>query len=131
MKLEQPQPIRKPLPLTPLVDVVFLLLMFFMLTSNFTRFGSVKFDILKSSGAKASTSAPSNGVVIRVGEGADIRVNGQRVALSQLAATLNTFAEGGMEKAAMTATPQATVQDLVTALETARTSTLKSIVIAK
>jgi biopolymer transport protein ExbD len=131
MKLEQPQPIRKPLPLTPLVDVVFLLLMFFMLTSNFTRFGSVKLDFLRSSTAKTSTSAPSNGLIIRVGEGLDIRVNGRSVALSQLAATLNTFTDRGFERAALVATPDATVQDLVTVLETARTSTLKTIVIAK
>ena len=39
MKIAMPPPIRKPLPLTPLVDIVFLLLIFFMLSSNFLKLG--------------------------------------------------------------------------------------------
>lgn len=130
MRLAQPPAIRKPLPLTPLVDIVFLLLMFFMLTSNFTKFGSLKLDITKSSATASPAPANASGVIIRVDKDLDIRINGQHVALAKLASILNSFKDKGIEKAALRATPQATVQDLVTVLETARTSTLTSIVIA-
>ncbi|WP_371156432.1 biopolymer transporter ExbD [Jannaschia sp. 2305UL9-9] len=49
--------VRRALTLTPLVDVIFLLLLFFMLTSTFTRFGEIEVAAAASGagGAAATT----------------------------------------------------------------------------
>ncbi|PRY92880.1 outer membrane transport energization protein ExbD [Hasllibacter halocynthiae] len=44
--------------LTPLVDVIFLLLLFFMLTSTFTRFGTVPL----AAGGGGAAAAPAEGL---------------------------------------------------------------------
>ena len=41
--------------LTPLIDVIFLLLLFFMLSSTFSRFGEIKLDL---GGARDQNSVP-------------------------------------------------------------------------
>ena len=89
MRIEAPARIRRPLPLIPLVDVVFLLLMFFMLSSTFSKFGS----LMLASGASPSTAAsPASaadarkskipGVIISVSKGPLVRINGKCAARS-------------------------------------------------
>ena len=51
------QPRRRPISLTPLIDVVFILLMFFMLTSTFTRWKAVDLR-LPIAGSDASSEQP-------------------------------------------------------------------------
>ncbi|GAB4517272.1 MAG: hypothetical protein Tsb0019_16990 [Roseibium sp.] len=41
MRLDRPTRRQRPISLTPLVDVIFLLLLFFMLSSTFTTFGEI------------------------------------------------------------------------------------------
>jgi biopolymer transport protein ExbD len=135
MQIEEPGPIRKPLPLTPLVDVVFLLLMFFLLTSTFTKFGHMT---LESSGvgpdqssATAEKAPAMPGVVLRVARGPNLQVNGRYIELAGLPAELNAYEAKGVSRAVLVAAPGATVQDLVTVLEAGRTSHIGNILIAR
>ncbi len=131
MRLGTPPSIRKPIPLTPLVDIVFLLLMFFMLSSNFTKFSLL--DLQSSAGggsASANNSAAPTAIVLISGANA-ISVNGQTVALAALVEHLNGLRANGVLVAALRATPAATVQDLVTVLETARTSKISEIQVVR
>ncbi|MFN4155156.1 MAG: ExbD/TolR family protein [Paracoccaceae bacterium] len=49
---------RKPLSMTSLIDVIFLLLLFFMLSSTFTRFGDLPLTTA-SGGVTAATDTPA------------------------------------------------------------------------
>ena len=47
---------RRPVTLTPLIDIIFLLLLFFMLSSTFTRFAEV--PLMNAGGGAAEGAAP-------------------------------------------------------------------------
>ncbi len=53
MHISEPLPARRRISLTPLIDVIFLLLMFFMLSSTFARFADL--DVARQS----ATPGPS------------------------------------------------------------------------
>lgn len=94
MPLRSPQRKRKMLSMTSLIDVIFLLLLFFMLSSTFTKFAEVQ---LSSGGAgdRSSGGDPTEPpVLLRLGA-EDIRVNGKLVELSGLAPHLRGLARGG------------------------------------
>ena len=77
--------VRRRMSLTPLIDVIFLLLLFFMLSSTFVRFGEIEL-----SSATAGSGQPGD-VVERsfVQLGAErLTVNGRPVALDAIADTL-------------------------------------------
>ena len=130
MQLEQSAQIRKPLPLTPLVDIVFLLLMFFMLTSSFTKFGNLNLGSAGFSRQTTATTAPPK-LILRISHGPRMVVNGNFVELRDLPQVLNTFLDKGIKSAVLVSNNDATVQDLVSVLEMARTSRLQNIVVAK
>lgn len=71
--------------MTSLIDVIFLLLLFFMLSSTFSRFAEVE---LASAGTGAPTSAaPERVLFLRLTE-RGAALNGQPVAVDALAARL-------------------------------------------
>lgn len=61
--------------LTPLIDVVFLLLIFFMVSTTFTRESHLQIDLPEASGQPAETQAAQVDVVIDAG--GDVSVNGR------------------------------------------------------
>lgn len=131
MRLESPPPIRRPLPLTPLVDVVFLLLMFFMLSSTFTKFGHIGLMLAHPASSSTPSSSATPGVVVRVGAGLAVSINGKAVAFDSLIAALDDFSGRGVESALVQTSTKASVQDLVAVLEQARKSKLKRVVVVK
>jgi biopolymer transport protein ExbD len=140
MRIEAPARIRRPLPLVPLVDVVFLLLMFFMLSSTFTKFGT----LLLAGGSSSSGSAAAGstttgdmrkagvpGVIISVSKGPRIKINGIATTLDELVPRLNEVSEKGARLGAVVLSSSTEVQDLVTVLERARTSKLAAITVMR
>lgn len=74
---------RRALSMTSLIDVIFLLLLFFMLTSTFTRFAEVEFASA-GAGSAASSQKP-----VFVSLAADsLRLNGDTLALTDLSGAL-------------------------------------------
>ncbi|MWB79079.1 biopolymer transporter ExbD [Pseudooceanicola sp. 216_PA32_1] len=71
--------------MTSLIDVIFLLLLFFMLSSTFTRFAEVEFASARS-GSAASSERP---VFLSLAARA-LRVNGSDAAFDTLRETLET-----------------------------------------
>lgn len=73
-----PDPRRRAVTLTPLIDVIFLLLLFFMLTTTFTRTGEIR---LTAAGAGSGGVPP---IFLRVGA-EELLLNGDPVDLDALA----------------------------------------------
>jgi biopolymer transport protein ExbD len=105
----------RPITLTPLIDIIFLLLLFFMLSSTFTRFSEVP---LLSAGAGTPTAHPPVFVQLDVDE---VRLNGTRLSLDTLVdgiADLNP--EGEQKSALVTLSGEVTSQRLVDLLAVLR-----------
>lgn len=82
LSLSQPT-VRRRLALTPLIDVVFLLLMFFMLTSSFDKFTTIDLTL----GGKAVSSATPEkitNILVRVHDKGQLDVNGEPVDIKNL-----------------------------------------------
>ena len=73
---------RRALSLTSLIDVIFLLLLFFMLTTTFTRTGDLALSV---GGAGGSSTEPP--IFLRLGA-EDVSVNGAQIALDHIASTI-------------------------------------------
>jgi biopolymer transport protein ExbD len=109
---------RQRLSLTSLIDVIFLLLLFFMLSSTFTRFSEVQL----SGGEAASGTTGVPDVLVRL-DGSEWTVNGIGVAEDDAISQLRRFEESGATSAVLIVRGEATSQDLVTAVERIRRDT--------
>ncbi|MDF3415100.1 biopolymer transporter ExbD [Sulfitobacter sp. M57] len=77
--------------MTSLIDVIFLLLLFFMLTSTFSKFAEVE---LSAAGAGAVASPDAPPLFMQLGAD-DVRLNGDPVALDALGLSPLAKAEQG------------------------------------
>lgn len=79
--------------LTPLIDIIFLLIIFFMVGSRFTELNEIEKDISLSvpqvTDAKALTNAPRNRV-INIFENGQVQLDDQNVTLDQLRERLSS-----------------------------------------
>lgn len=119
---------RKPLSLTSLIDVIFLLLLFFMLTSTFTRFAKVE---ISGGPASASTGGKPPDVLIRVDDPAGWRINGQTLAEDAAILELARLQVAGAETAVLLVRGELTSQDLVSAVERIRRNTQLNLSVAR
>lgn len=77
---------RRAVSMTPLIDVVFLLLLFFMLTSTFSTFGEIELSPARQGGA--ASAAPIERAFVQIG--ADrLVLNGAPVTLDELSAEVS------------------------------------------
>lgn len=122
------RPRRASFVLTSLIDVIFLLVIFFMVSSQITPFSIIALEPAVASAAAPAPAAPpaaSPAVSLRVMAGS-ARLAGRTVALDALAAELRSLRESGVTSLIVVPTAQATVQDLVSALEAIRAAGIES-----
>ena len=74
--------------MTSLIDVIFLLLLFFMLSSTFSRFSEV--EISAASGGASAAPSDSRPTFLRLGE-ESLSLNGQDVSLDGLATAFDQY----------------------------------------
>jgi biopolymer transport protein ExbD len=107
--------------LTPLIDVVFLLLIFFMVSTTFTRESQLTLDLPEASGSPRE--APEEQVEILVDEQGRYRVNGQALVdarMRTLQAAIYKVAAGDTTlPLVIAADAQASHQDVVRAMDAA------------
>lgn len=128
MRLSSPRRKAPAISLTPLIDVVFLLLIFFMLASTFLKFSGTPLSGASRGGVATDVSELA---LIQVrGEGA-ITVNGRSLYVESLPARLTELVSSGVTRGVVRPLADATVQDLVDVLEIARASALKSVVVVR
>ena len=123
MQLKAPEKKSLNLSLTPLIDVVFLLLIFFMLASTFSRFSSLPLAV---NSGQSQTNNSKKFVLVRVKKDGVIEVNGQTVPAEGLVKVIDDLAvEEGM-KLFIKPLEEATVQDLVVVMQKAKQSKLNN-----
>lgn len=114
------RPRRSGFALTPLVDVIFLLLKFFMLTSLIAPYGLLQ--VTSANGGNAVASAPATGspeakpVILRISRGL-VTAGGQTIAISELPAAIEAMKKAGAKGVTLLTSRSATVQDVVSVLE--------------
>lgn len=79
--------VRRRLVLTPLIDVIFLLLLFFMLSSTYSSFGEI--ELSQATAVPASPGTPGERVFVQLGA-SRVVLNGEPVTLDELAERATT-----------------------------------------
>jgi biopolymer transport protein ExbD len=107
--------------LTPLIDVVFLLLIFFMVSTTFTRETQLSIDLPEAEGQPRDTSVDE--IEILIDESGSYRVNGQGLVDNQMrtlqAAIYKLSAGDTTMPMTITADAQSAHQDVVRAMDAA------------
>lgn len=85
MEFEGRARIQSHLDIAPLIDIVFLLLVFFMLTSTFATPEAIELELPESSSASAMELHP---IIISLDKTGQIALNGKQIALDQLRAAV-------------------------------------------
>ncbi len=81
MEFEGRARIHSHLDIAPLIDIVFLLLVFFMLTSTFLVPEAIELELPESSSASATETMP---IVVSLNEAGQLALNGEIIELQQL-----------------------------------------------
>lgn len=119
MKFQRPQKEEVSVNLTPLIDVVFLLLIFFMVTTTFTRESNLLINLPEAQGQPADTTAEQ--IEILVSRGGTYAVNGRTLVNSSLDTLKQAVTEVSANDASIplliTADADSTHQAVVTAMD--------------
>ena len=107
--------------LTPLIDIVFILLLFFILESNFTRSGEVVFNAGALDEAGISVVRP---IKIQVFEGGQLWLDGQALDIAGLDAYLEEKQFDGQTPVVVYAQNRLSVQGLVQVVDVLQHHTL-------
>jgi len=120
----KPRVRRRAVGLTSLIDVIFLLLLFFMLASSFTRYQAL--DV--SSGGKGGGAdvAPA---YLRIHGAERLDLNGVTLTKADLADRFQALAEKEGTVVAIWSGPEASVQDVVDVMSSARQSGVATVLI--
>lgn len=127
MRIAARRPKRSPLSMTSLIDVIFLLLLFFMLSSTFIRHQQVEIAAPNPQGMSAG-QVPD--VMMRAEAEGRISVNGEPVETDALLERLASLKAAGGETLLVKAMPEADSQTLVGAVEVARRAGFTAVSVA-
>ncbi|MCA0270662.1 MAG: biopolymer transporter ExbD [Proteobacteria bacterium] len=125
MRFDRPRA-RKGTDLTPMIDVVFLLLVFFMLASRFVTDTTIP---VATAGAQGQTDQTALRLV-DVETGGAVRLNGGPVALAGLADAITALG-AGLDDAIVLRGRETTVQDIIGVMETLREAGFTRLVLAE
>ncbi len=119
---------RRRLSLTSLIDVIFLLLLFFMLSSTFTRFAEVDISTGRAGEPTGVQALPD--VFIRLGAQDSWKINGAELPTDLAMAELVRLEENGAKTLILTVRPDVSSQALVDALERIKKSSKLKVSVA-
>lgn len=102
---------QKAISLTPLVDVIFLLLLFFMLTSTFSQFGQVEISAPAAGGGAAAVPR-----ALLVLEADRLRLNGETILLDQLVDRADALVDRQLDSLLVLVGETGTTQQLVSVM---------------
>ena len=117
---------RRIVSLTPLIDVVFLLLIFFMLASTFLQ--SQSLTVLTPAASAADTPADKSVVEVYLTKAGTFRLDGEEVDAARLASGLKERVKSNPETIVSILVERgAEVQPLITAVEAARNANARAV----
>jgi len=128
MQLSQQRTSIRRISLTPLIDVVFLLLIFFMLSSTFLKFTAIN---IGGGQAGAGTGDISNLVLVRVHQNNKIEINGKIVTLKGLEQHLTGLAIKDTMHIVVKPMGGVTLQGIVDVIEQTGSETSRKVTVVK
>ncbi|MEL7528592.1 MAG: biopolymer transporter ExbD [Pseudomonadota bacterium] len=120
----KPRTKRRPVGLTSLIDVIFLLLLFFMLASSFTRYQTL--DV--SSGGEGG-GAEVKPAFLRIHNSEKIDFNGVPLSKDEMPGRFAGLKDGENRVIAIWSGPEANVQDVVDVMSAARQNGLNTVLV--
>ena len=123
MRLSKARKKRSIVGLTSLIDVIFLLLLFFMLSSTFSQYSQL--DLGVSGAGSAGGSMPK--LIIALSDDGIVRLNGQPSSPSELELALEPFLLKGVKTAVVVPRGDVKLQKLVDLLERLKHSKLEAV----
>ncbi|HAT87214.1 ExbD/TolR family protein [Cohaesibacter gelatinilyticus] len=126
MRLNTAKRRRSVVGLTSLIDVIFLLLLFFMLSSTFSRYSQLDLGVAGS----GSGGGERPKLLISIMAQGPMRLNGKPTALDDLDEAIEAYVEKGVTRAVVVPKGEVKLQLLVVALERLKQSGLKSVSLA-
>ncbi|WP_319530398.1 biopolymer transporter ExbD [uncultured Cohaesibacter sp.] len=126
MRLESHRRRRLPVGLTSLIDVIFLLLLFFMLSSTFSRYSRLDLGVA----AAGTEGGERPRLLIVVSDEVALRLNGRPVAMDELAVAVQPLLDQDVRQAVVMPRGDVALQRLVGVLEALRQSGLETISLA-
>jgi len=131
MRRDRTALVRRTTSLTSLVDVVFLLLLFFMLASSFSRFSVIEVGLGGSGAPGAAAPSTLTNVLLTVDADGRYSVNGAGVDTGGLATALRQTGSADTQRILLKPTARATTQDIVSALEVARSAAAGDVILVR
>ena len=115
MRIDLPRSRKRLISLTPLIDVVFILLIFFMLASNYLQWRSIE---LNTPTVSTTGSAMEGAILVRLKADGGLDLNGETLSLEGLGARVRTHLERNPDQPILVQ-PEASValQRIVTVLD--------------
>lgn len=129
MRLSAQRASRSGMSLTPVIDVVFLLLLFFMLASTFSRYAHVDVAVAGRVSTSPSTSEATSILLSVKGDG--FAVNGETVSREGMLDALKNAAAGKQAKILIRPSDDALAESIVAAIQVAQGSALGSVALVR
>lgn len=129
MRLEAKTAGQRALSMTPLIDIIFLLLLFFMLSSTFLKFSHI--DVAGGKVGERALSRSIPDIIVRVDKDGAVDVNGQSISGPVLVETLQSYADLSTKSVIVSVHEGAKVQDLVTVLDQTKKARPASIAVIR
>ncbi len=115
------------IPITPLIDIVFLLLIYFLLTSHFVSQQTIKVDLPKS--RERAQSINQKILTLSLTREGKIFLEGREVTKKDLKEKLLRYQKRGIEKVIIEADKNARIQLLVDVMDMVKASGIKQIML--
>ena len=125
---------RRRLSMMPLVDIIFLLLMFFLLSSTFSKFSTLEMERLEASSKFTGETWPAlhkaKAILVTIDGAGKISVGGKKTRLRQLMQSINKLYDSGARSVVIVPRKGSSVQHLVSVVERIRISKVKIVTMA-
>jgi len=110
--------------MTPLIDVVFILLLFFMLSSTFNR--TKQIEVKAAAAGKQQQSNQFNKMLLHSGDRVTVNNDSYLIESSEFVSLLNKLASAG-DKVTLAATSQVKVQKIIQLLDQVRSAGIRNL----
>lgn len=128
MLLEAPAQHKQLISMTPLIDVVFILLLFFMLSSTFVK--TRQLEIKAASASQSQQQSSGRKILLNVGNTVEVDGVSYSLQSDDFERMLQSFANAG-DKVTLAATGQVNVQNIIRLIDRVRKAGISELKLSK